>query len=199
MQFKNAKFIKSAANETDFPILRDIHGKEMKEIAVLGRSNVGKSTLINHLLQTKGLAKTSSTPGKTQLINFFTVDESFALVDLPGYGYAKISDSTRKQWGKIIEAYLQERNPLHLLLFLIDFRRTLNDDDKIILDWIQKNKKNMILVFTKVDKIPITHRKNQLEAILNSLPSPQIPYVLYSAPNNMGRQELIGKIKDSVK
>jgi GTP-binding protein len=199
MQFKNAKFITSAATEKGFPVLKDDSGREFLEIAVIGRSNVGKSTLINHLLQTRGLAKTSATPGKTQLINFFSVDDSFALVDLPGYGYAKVSDSTRKQWGDLIKAYLRDRNSLHLLLFLIDFRRIPNEDDIHILEWIAQSQKEVILVFTKVDKLPITHRQTQLKKILQALPYSSIPYTLYSATQNLGRVELIGKIKELIR
>lgn len=199
MQFRNAHFFKSAASEKDFPILRDLSGNLLKEMAVIGRSNVGKSSLINHLLQTKNLAKTSSTPGKTQLINFFTVDNSFAVVDLPGYGYAKISDSMRKNWGEVIKAYLEERSNLNLLLFLMDVRRTPNEDDAIILDWILKQGCKVILVLTKIDKIPITQRQKQIKTLLNTLPPLTIPYVLYSATKNIGRDDLIAKIKEALK
>src|SRR3984957_17390734 len=116
--FKQGKYIKTAMLTKDYPVLRSAGGELLPEIAVAGRSNVGKSSLINHLLQTKGLAKTSATPGKTQAINFFTTDEKLAIVDLPGYGFASVPLQVRKRWGPMVQAYLEERETLKALIFL---------------------------------------------------------------------------------
>src|SRR3990167_7295283 len=118
--FSKAQFIASAFAEEQCPRLLDPSGNPMPEIALVGRSNVGKSSLINHLLRSPKLAKTSSIPGKTQSINFFSVDDRLALVDLPGYGYAKISKTIVQKWSSLIDSYLQKRSTLKALLFLID-------------------------------------------------------------------------------
>src|ERR1700676_4011688 len=124
--FKNAKYIKSAVHPKDYPTQRDSRGHVMPEIAVAGRSNVGKSSLLNHLFQHKGLVKTSSVPGKTQLLNFFTLDGKLAFVDLPGYGYAQVPISVRKRWGPMVQEYLEKRQQLKVILFLFDIRRIPN-------------------------------------------------------------------------
>ena len=113
-EFVKARFIKTAIWPKDYPTLKDDGGRLLPEIAVAGRSNVGKSSLLNHLFGSKGLVKTSSTPGKTQAINFFVVDEQLTFVDLPGYGYAEVPPSVRKQWGPMVEKYLKERQEIKL-------------------------------------------------------------------------------------
>src|SRR5689334_3642729 len=126
--FTQGRFIASAFDEDQFPHMRTTQGKTMPEIAIVGRSNVGKSSLINALLKST-LAKTSSIPGKTQSINFFSIDERLALVDLPGYGYAKVSLDVKEKWSALIEAYLKTRTSLRLILFLLDSRRTPTEQD----------------------------------------------------------------------
>ena len=106
--FKDAKFCTTATKASQYPVLRDLSGDILPEIAVAGRSNVGKSSLLNHLFHSQGLVKTSSTPGKTQAMNFFTVNEELAFVDLPGYGYADVPIAVRKRWGPMVQEYLQE-------------------------------------------------------------------------------------------
>src|SRR5262245_55930539 len=133
--FRNAKFIKTAVKAKDYPVLRDLSGNILPEIAVAGRSNVGKSSLLNHLFHSPNLVKTSSTPGKTQALNFFTVNDELTFVDLPGYGYAKVPQSIRKEWGPMVQEYLQKREMLKLILFLFDIRRLPNEEDIEFLEW----------------------------------------------------------------
>lgn len=198
INFKNARFVTTATQPKHYPILRDLKGHILDEVAVAGRSNVGKSSLLNHLFNTKGLVKTSSTPGKTQAINFFTVDDALAFVDLPGYGYAKVPDSVKKQWGPMIQSYLNYRKELKVILFLFDIRRIPNADDKQMLEWIAFAKKAMILVFTKIDKVTANELRINTKKILEALDSQNIHYIQYSATKNKGRNELISMLRDAL-
>lgn len=197
--FKKARFIKTAIWPKDYPTLKDDRGHLLPEIAVAGRSNVGKSSLLNHLFESKGLVKTSSVPGKTQAVNFFVVDERLVFVDLPGYGYAEAPLSVRKQWGPMVERYLKGREGLKLILFLFDIRRMPNEDDLRFLDWVVHYEKAMILVFTKVDKVSPNEKKANAEKILNALGAGNIHYVFYSATKNEGRKELQNMLIDALK
>lgn len=158
---------------TEFPHLKDPKGKPLPEIALAGKSNVGKSSLINHLLGQKKLARTSATPGKTQLLNFFLIDEKFLLVDLPGYGYAKAPPEEIAKWGKAIDAYLNQRSNLRLLLLLIDCRRGYSKEDTQMINWAEEKKIPVLLIFTKTDKLSPAelraHVKNHPEAIHYSI------------------------------
>ncbi|MBA3956999.1 MAG: YihA family ribosome biogenesis GTP-binding protein [Parachlamydiaceae bacterium] len=191
--FKHAKFIKTALKPVHYPVLRNVKEQIMPEVAVVGRSNVGKSTLLNHLFQSKGLVKTSASPGKTQAINFFTLNDQLAFVDLPGYGYAKVPLDTRKDWAPMIEQYLTTREPLQLILFLFDIRRIPNEEDLELLEWIAHHGKPVVLVLTKVDKVTVNVRNTNTQKILNAL-NYEMPFTHYSATENVGRQELIKKI-----
>lgn len=193
-----AKFIKTAILPKDYPIIRNAKGNVLPEVAVAGRSNVGKSSVLNHLFQTKHLVKTSSTPGKTQALNFFIFEDRLSFADLPGYGYAKVSQGVRKQWGPMVQSYLEKRETLKLVLFLIDIRRIPNEDDLRFLDWIVHSQKAMILVLTKVDKINREERKINREKILEALGASNIHTVYYSATKNLGRRELLTMIDDAV-
>jgi GTP-binding protein len=193
----DAKFIKTAILVKDYPVIRNDSGQWLPEIAVAGRSNVGKSSLLNHLFHTKHLVKTSSTPGKTQALNFFTYDR-WAFADLPGYGYAKVSQSIKKQWGPMVRTYLENRDSLKLILLLLDIRRIPNEEDLQLLDWIAHQQKAMILVFTKVDKVNRNERKQNATKILGALGASNIHYVYYSVTKNQGRRELIAMIKDAL-
>lgn len=195
--FKNAKFIKTAIWPIDYPTLRDANGTIMTEIAVVGRSNVGKSSLLNHLFQSKNLVKTSSTPGKTQAINFFTLDAKLAFVDLPGYGYAKVPHAVRKQWGPMINKYLQERQELKLVLFLFDIRRLPTDEDKELLEWIVQNEKAVIMVLTKVDKVNQNEKRKNTKDILEAFDTENLHSLHYSVTKNVGRKELIKMLEDA--
>lgn len=196
--FRNPKFIKTAINPKDYPVLRDLSGDLLPEIAVAGRSNVGKSSLLNNLFQCHGLVKTSSTPGKTQAINFFTLGNNLAFVDLPGYGYAKVSMSVRKNWGPMVQNYLENRDTLQLMLFLFDIRRMPNEDDFQLLNWIMHQQKAMILVLTKVDKVTQSERAINTRKILEALNLENLHYVHYSVPKDVGRKKLIALINDAL-
>lgn len=189
--FTKAKFVTTAVNPKGYPTLRDPSGNIMPEIAVAGRSNVGKSSLLNHLFKSKGLVKTSSIPGKTQHINFFSVDDKLAFVDLPGYGYAQVPLKVRQQWGPMVQNYLEKRESLKLILFLFDIRRMPNDDDLALLDWIQHYHKNMVLVLTKVDKVTQNEKRVNTEKILRALNLQNVYNIHYSVTKDVGRKELI--------
>lgn len=197
--FKEIQFVKSAKEPSGYPTLRTRSGKSMIEIAVAGRSNVGKSSLLNDLFRRKNMVKTSSTPGKTQLINFFAVDEQIAFVDLPGYGYAEVPLSVRKQWGPMIETYLDSRPDLAVILFLFDIRRIPNEEDHLLLDWIINRKLPMILVLTKVDKLTDNQKKIQAKKILEAFNCDDLHYVYFSALKHVGRHELVGLIDKALR
>ncbi len=196
--FKQPKFIKSAVKQKDYPKLYDSSGVLLPEVAVAGRSNVGKSSLINNLFNVKGMAKTSSTPGKTQLLNFFTVDDLLAFCDLPGYGYAKVSTEIRSEWGPMIENYLSQRTTLHLLLLLFDIRREPNEEDLQLLNWAQYYQKPVQLILTKVDKVSKQESQRNCQKINMQLGLDPNESLLYSSTKNIGRQQLIGLLKKVV-
>lgn len=196
--FKKAQFIKTAIKPKDYPILRDSSGHLLPEIAVAGRSNVGKSSLLNHLFGSKGLVKTSSIPGKTQALNFFVVDDKLAFVDLPGYGYAHVPIQVRKQWGPMIQTYLEKRDSLKVILFLFDIRRTPNEEDKQFLEWVAYRQKAAILVLTKVDKVTQNEKKAYTRKILEAFDTENLHHVLYSVTKNIGCNELVYKLMDAL-
>jgi len=143
------------------------------EIAFLGRSNVGKSSLLNRLVQRRQLARTSSTPGKTRLIHFFDVrvaQQDLWLVDLPGYGYAKVSKKERAQWQRLIEDYLEGRPTLRLALLLQDLRRDLSEDETLLLEWLAERSVPALLAVTKIDKLKPMRRKQQLKQLRAQVP-----------------------------
>jgi GTP-binding protein len=185
-----ARFIKTAVLPKDYPIIRNQKGKVLPEVAVAGRSNVGKSTLLNHLFHSKNLVKTSSRPGKTQALNFFVFEDRIAFADLPGYGYAQVPLNVKRQWGPMVQTYLDSRDTLKLILFLIDIRRTPNADDLQLLDWVVRSEKSMILVLTKVDKVKQRERAALTENIIGAFGAGNLHYVHYSAEKNIGRKEL---------
>jgi GTP-binding protein len=147
MRIRSAKFVAAATIVDSFP--RDWH----PEIAFIGRSNVGKSSLINSLLGVKGLARTSSTPGRTQSINFFLINEEFYFVDLPGYGFAKTSQEKRRAWGKLIERYLAERKQLVISILIVDARHEPSPLDLQMKSWLQHYGLPFLVVSTKIDKL----------------------------------------------
>jgi GTP-binding protein len=196
--FKNARFIKSATKAAAYPVLKLPSGMEMIEIAVAGRSNVGKSSLLNHLFQSRDLVKTSSVPGKTQLINFFSLNEELSFVDLPGYGYAKVPMHVRKNWGPMIQEYFEKRAQLKLILFLFDIRRIPNDEDRELLEWIVAADKAVILVLTKIDKVTKNEKEANTRKILEAFNCENLHYTTYSTPKNIGRKELIAMLVDAL-
>lgn len=180
MNVKTADFIKSVASLDQLP--KD----ELPQIAFIGRSNVGKSSLLNALLGRKRLALTSSTPGKTRLINFFLVNRSFYFVDLPGYGFSKAPPFVVQAWKNLIEGYLC-RARLRLVVLLIDCRRGLMDSDLQMIEWLQYHRKAFVVVMTKADKLS----RQALQKQINSLQVISPPHVYpFSAPKGYGKEKL---------
>jgi GTP-binding protein len=163
MKVTSAKFIAAATTPESFPKNR------RPEVAFMGRSNVGKSSLINSLLGVKGLARTSSTPGRTQSINFFLINETFHFVDLPGYGYAKTSKENRAAWGKLIEKYLAEREQLVLSILIVDARHEPSPLDLQMKSWLEHFGLAFLTVSTKIDKLSSNERSNSLQRTLKTL------------------------------
>ncbi len=193
MIIKNAEFIKSAVKpsqytEPDFP-----------EIAFAGRSNVGKSSLINTLVNRKQLVKTSSKPGMTQLINFFVINGNTSFVDLPGYGYAKVSKKVRQTWGKMIETYLSTRQNLLGLVLLIDIRRGPEKEEFELIDWLIKAGIDIIIVFTKADKLSKPKQQKALAPSLNKLSLEKEDIILFSAKSKLGKDQLLKTIEHLIK
>lgn len=183
-----ARFLLSTL--TEFPMLKDPLGHNLPEIVLAGRSNVGKSSLINHLLSQKKLAKTSGTPGKTRLLNFFAVDEKFLLVDSPGYGYAKAPRDEAHKWSKAIDAYLNHRPTLRLILLLIDSRRDFSREDQILAEWAMHKCIPILVILTKTDKLS----KAAKSALVKKHPEA----VLYSIKNADSRPILKTRIQQIV-
>jgi GTP-binding protein len=142
-----AHFLTSAAQPSEFP------PPSLPEVAVVGRSNVGKSSLINTLVGQDGLARTSRTPGRTRLVNWFVIDDRFHLVDLPGYGYAQVNQSMRESWRPLIESYLSERTSLAGVLLLIDIRRGVQDEELDFIPWLAEREMPVVVALTKADKL----------------------------------------------
>lgn len=191
IQFKKVEFLLSVADIEQFPV-------DKFDIAIVGRSNVGKSSLINHLLQRKSIAKVSQKPGKTQLLNFFLIDDLFYLVDLPGYGYAKVAKKEIERWSESIDTYFEERKSLKLVLFLLDLRREPSKEDLAFLEWTTFNKIPIIVVLTKKDKLKRNEVIKQKKMIEESLQLESDEVVLYSIKEADSRKELIEKIKRKV-
>ena len=179
--FLKAEFVASAFNVTSFPKF------SLPEIAIAGKSNVGKSSLINHLLGGR-FAKTSSTPGKTQSINFFKVDEMLSLVDLPGYGYAKVTKAMKADWMENIDTYFENRKKLGLILLLIDIRRLPSDDDLAFIRWLAHHEKNFLVVFTKTDKVKGHEKEANTKKALELLGT--VPYLYYSIKDPKSKLQL---------
>jgi GTP-binding protein len=165
----------------------------LPEIALAGRSNVGKSSFINKMIHRKNLARTSSKPGKTQTLNFYILNESFYFVDVPGYGFAKVSKTEREAWGKMIEQYLVERDQLKAVVQLVDLRHPPSKDDCLMYDWLKYHELPVIVVATKSDKIPKgkwDKHKKVVKETLNMDPSDRI--VLFSSETGQGKDEAWG-------
>lgn len=156
---KQVEFVKSAVWPKDYP-----EGL-LPEIAVAGRSNVGKSSLINKLVNRRRIARVSRTPGRTQLLNFFSVNDQFLLCDLPGYGYAKVPKAIKADWGKMIGTYLETRDELRALLLLVDIRREPGDWEADVISWCSMHGRTVIPVATKIDKVPRSKQKLRLAEV----------------------------------
>ena len=161
------------------------------EIAFAGKSNVGKSSLINGLLNRKALARTSSQPGKTQTINFYNVNDFMYLVDLPGYGYAKVPETEKAKWGKMIERYLRNSQTLKAVFLLIDIRHDPSANDKLMYDWIVNNGYNPIIIATKLDKLKRSQVQKNIKAIKDGLKlRPGSKIIPFSAETKQGKDEI---------
>ena len=198
--FKEAHFLLSALEAKEFPVLKLPNGRFMPEIALVGRSNAGKSSFLNALLQSKNLAKTSSKPGKTQRINFFLVEESLLLVDLPGYGYAKAPKDEIAQWSRAIDDYLNHRPTLQLLILILDIRRKPSPEDLAIKDWAVAKGISLFVLFTKRDKLSDTEVEKALNANLSALHKEGIAgFLAISNPNFYERRRFIQMINEEIK
>lgn len=180
---RSVRFITSAVSPDQYP------RHTLPEIAFIGRSNVGKSSLLNTLVNKKNLARISNTPGRTQLINFFDIDEKLCFVDLPGYGYAKVPEHIKKQWKPMVESYLLQSEYLKGAVLIVDSRHTPTRHDIQMREWLQVNDIPVIIVATKIDKIPKTKQAKQLKNVEKTLRVQQGEQVLpFSALTGKGVQ-----------
>ncbi len=189
--------IKSVELETVCGITSRFPDNVLPEIAFAGKSNVGKSSLINALMNRKSLARTSQSPGKTQTINFYNVNKEFYLVDLPGYGYAQVSAEVREKWGKMIEKYLRMSKQLKAVFLLIDIRHEPSGNDVMMYDWVISNGYEPIIVCTKADKISKGAYQKNLKIIREKLKcKPGTVLIPFSATSKVGRDEIYGIMDD---
>ncbi|OOC58320.1 ribosome biogenesis GTP-binding protein YihA/YsxC [Paenibacillus ihbetae] len=185
MKVTKAEFVISAVGPAQYP------EDALPEIALAGRSNVGKSSLINRMISRKNLARTSATPGKTQQLNYYRVNEDLYLVDFPGYGYAKVSKSQRAAFGEMVEKYLLSRDELKLVLLVVDMRHPPTKDDVSMYEWLQHYDRPVCVVATKADKIPKTRRQKHVKIVKETLGfQPHHSFVMFSSELGLGKEEL---------
>lgn len=184
MLIQSASFITSAVKPTQYP------PGTLPEVAFAGRSNVGKSSLLNVLVNRKNLVKTSKTPGRTQLINFFQVNQSLSLVDLPGYGYAKVPEAIQRSWGPMIETYLSHRTVLTSVVLIMDIRRLPRDDEFNFLAWLRERHLACIPVLTKADKLSRARQLRQQQSTSKLLRMDPEQLILFSAKEKTGRSDV---------
>ncbi len=189
---KSAQFVKSATGPDHYP------DTSFGEVAFIGRSNVGKSTLINGLLGRRSLVRTSRTPGRTQTINFFLINEVFFLVDLPGYGFARAAKEVRKQWEPMIRNYLSGRPNLKAVVLLLDIRRIPNEEDIRMLDWLEEYGIPTIPVLTKVDKVGHGERSSQTGKIAQSTALPKEAFSCFSSVTREGREDIWDRVENAL-
>jgi GTP-binding protein len=187
---KSAEFVKSAVRPQHYP------PEDLPEVAFAGRSNVGKSSLINCLVQRKKLVRVSQTPGLTQTLNFFLINGSFRLVDLPGYGYAKVSVSVRSQWGSMVEAYLTTRRTLRGMVHIMDIRHPPTAEDLQLWHWIRDRGIPVVPVLTKADKVSVNKRASHRAQAAASLSLDPAGLVLFSSTTRLGREDLLGRLQE---
>jgi GTP-binding protein len=182
MKIATAEFVGSAISPAQYP------RQPLPEIAFAGRSNVGKSSLINTLVHRKNLVKTSSTPGKTQVINFFVVNQRFLLVDLPGYGYAKVPRAIQASWRPMVETYLRQRATLRAVVHIVDLRHPPTPQDQQLRSWLLHHRLTVVTVATKADQVTRGQHIAHIQAIRQTLVlPPEEPVLLFSAQNREGR------------
>ena len=181
MIIKSVDFVKSAVKPSHYP------PAILPEIAFTGRSNVGKSSLINTLVNRKRLVKTSATPGRTQLINFFNINNAFSFVDLPGFGYAKVPEAIKRTWGPMVETYLSTRKTLKGIVLIMDLRRIPGNQELDFIEWFRYYKIPGILILTKADKLSKSKQMNQHIAIAKTLGIDRNDLILFSSKSRMGK------------
>ena len=183
--------IRSLELETVCGITSTLPENTLPEIAFAGKSNVGKSSLINGLMNRKSFARTSATPGKTQTINFYNINQELYLVDLPGYGYAKVSEQEKKKWGQMIERYLHQSKQLRAVFLLIDIRHAPSANDKMMYDWILSQGYHPIIIATKLDKLKRSQVQKQVKVVRQGLGlSKDSILIPFSAVTKQGRDEI---------
>jgi len=183
--------IKNVSLDIVCGITSTLPDNEWPEVAFAGKSNVGKSSLINALMNRKSLARTSAQPGKTQTINFYNINDAMYLVDLPGYGYTKVAVSVKEKWGKMIERYLNSSKVLKAVFLLIDIRHVPSANDKQMYEWIINNGYQPIIIATKLDKIKRSQVGKQLKQIKTGMDLiPDTPIIPFSATSKQGREEI---------
>ncbi len=183
--------IKSATLETVCGVTSTLPENDKWEVAFAGKSNVGKSSLINALMNRKSLARTSAQPGKTQTINYYNVNDEIYFVDLPGYGFAKVSQEEKAKWGKMIERYLQTSKRLRAVFLLIDIRHAPGENDRLMYDWIMAQNFKPIIIATKLDKIKRSQTQKQLKLIRETLGADKETVMIpFSSETKQGREEV---------
>lgn len=193
ININNAKFEITAVKPEQYP------KSDKPEITFVGRSNVGKSSLINSMLNRKSLARVAATPGLTRVINFYNVDNILYFVDLPGYGFAKVSKTEKESWGSVVETYLKTRKQLKLVIMLVDIRHSPTDDDKLMNDWLKCNGIPYLITATKLDKIPRSKVKERVCDIRKVLElSDSVKVIPFSSKTKQGREELWNEIKSQL-
>ena len=188
MIIKSAEFVKSVSN------FNDIYKSDYKEIAFVGRSNVGKSSLINFMTNNSKLAKTSSLPGRTRLINYFLINKEFLLVDLPGYGYAKASTEAQATWGTLLENYLKKSENLKAVYMLLDIRHLPNDNDKQMIKFLYYYNIPTVFVLTKADKLSKSAIGRQVQIIANDLGLAKDNFIVTSSDKKTGKDKLLNSL-----
>lgn len=185
MKITNAEFIISAVGAEQYP------EDGLPEVGLAGRSNVGKSSIINRMIMRKNLARTSSQPGKTQQLNYYRINDNMYFVDVPGYGYAKVSKMQRAAWGRMLEAYFQKRMTLRLVLLVVDLRHAPTTDDCLMHNWLTHYGLPVCVVATKLDKISRNHLSKHVKQVRTTLGlSAEAPVVMFSSETGQGREEL---------
>jgi len=182
MKINKAEFVLSAFSDKDYPY------HNLPEIAFSGKSNVGKSSLINTLISRKNLAITSSRPGRTQSINFYSINNKFYFVDLPGYGFARVPDKVKEKWRELVNNYLYERKNLQAIVQIVDARHKPSSDDQMMVEWLKSVELPFIVVATKVDKLSKNKRKKQEKIIKEALHIDDL--IFFSAQNREGNKEI---------